>query len=85
MGPSMAREGIISGREILPEKLFRMGVIYAISDAQEPPAAKLDTYLDQLQKAAPRAAAINKQLTRIGWGGPQSKRGRTYLSKRLQT
>ncbi|KAJ4248449.1 hypothetical protein NW762_012786 [Fusarium torreyae] len=66
-GASMAREGMISGREIQPEELFRVGALHGITKDLD---QKLDDYLDQLDRCAPRAAAINKQLTRAGWSDP---------------
>lgn len=80
-GASMAREGVISGREILPEELHRIGAIHTISDAKEPLEIKLDKYLDQLEKCAPRSVAINKELTRLGWYAPESRAQSQLIEK----
>lgn len=71
-GPSVAREGMISGREIHPEELLRIGALHAIVDEPDSLADHLEAYLDQLDKCAPRSAAINKKLTRLGWDAPES-------------
>lgn len=72
-GLSMAREAMLSGREISPEELWRVGAIHAITSEGGSLEAKLDGYLDQLEKCAPRSAAVNKQLARVAWCGPETK------------
>jgi hydroxymethylglutaryl-CoA lyase len=80
-GPSMAREGMISGREITPDELFRIGAIHAVTSGNESLESKLDSYLDQLEKCAPQSASVNKELTRIGWYGPESKSQAELIEK----
>jgi hydroxymethylglutaryl-CoA lyase len=80
-GVSMAREGMISGREIRPEELYRTGAIHMITNAEESLEQKLNEYLDQLEKCAPRSAAINKELTRLGWYAPESKAQAELIEK----
>jgi len=72
-GVSVAREAMISGREIGPEELLRIGAIHAITGPEETLDDKLDSYLDQLEKCAPRSAAINKELARLGWYDPEGE------------
>lgn len=72
-GTSMAREGMISGREIQPEELYRVGAIHTITNPEESLEQRMNIYLDQLEKCAPRSAAINKELTRLGWCAPESE------------
>ncbi|KAH7142761.1 hydroxymethylglutaryl-lyase [Dactylonectria estremocensis] len=72
-GASMAREAMISGREVSPDELQRVGAVHSITEPGESLSSKLDSYLDQLEKGAPRAAAVNKELVRVGWYGPETK------------
>lgn len=69
-GASTAREGMLSGREIKCDELLRIGALHGVTEDLN---AKLDDYLDQLQKCGPRSAAVNKELTRLGWAGPESR------------
>jgi hydroxymethylglutaryl-CoA lyase len=80
-GVSMAREGMLSGREIRPEELHRVGAIHAITNAEESLEQKLNGYLDQLEKCAPRSAAINKELSRLGWYAPESNAQAQLIEK----
>lgn len=72
-GTSTAREAMLSGREIKPEELWRVGAIHAITAEEQSLGDKLNEYLDQLEKCAPRSAAVNKELTRLAWTGPETK------------
>lgn len=72
-GPSVAREGMVSGREIGPEELARVGAIHQVSSDTKPLNILLDEYLDLLERCAPRSAAVNKELTRVGWSSPESE------------
>jgi hydroxymethylglutaryl-CoA lyase len=72
-GTSMAREGMISGREIGPDELLRIGALHGIVGPNETLDEKLESYLDQLERCAPRSAAINKELTRLGWYEPEGR------------
>ncbi|KAL1889877.1 hypothetical protein Sste5346_008601 [Sporothrix stenoceras] len=71
-GPSTAREGMLSAREIKPDELHRIGAIHTVVPASQSLDESLNAYLDQLDRAAPRAAAINKELTRLAWDVPDS-------------
>lgn len=80
-GVSMAREGMISGREIRPEELYRVGAIHTVTNEVESLEQRVNEYLDQLEKCAPRSAAINKELTRLGWCAPESKAQAELIEK----
>ncbi|VUC30741.1 unnamed protein product [Clonostachys rosea] len=71
-GVSLAREGMLSGREIGPDELWRVGALHQISNEKTSLESLLDTYLNQLEKCAPRCAAVNKELVRLGWYAPES-------------
>lgn len=80
-GPSMAREGMLSGREITPDELLRVGAVHGVTEDGQALGEKLNRYLDQLDKCAPRSAAMNKKLARIGWYGPESKAQAALIEK----
>ncbi|CAK7200685.1 hypothetical protein SEUCBS139899_003383 [Sporothrix eucalyptigena] len=69
-GPSTAREGMISAREIKPDELHRIGAIHKVVPENGNLEETLNDYLNVLDRAAPRAAAINKELTRLAWDDP---------------
>jgi hydroxymethylglutaryl-CoA lyase len=83
-GPSIAREGMISGREFAPEELHRVGAIHRISSEETPLPSLVDGYLDQLEKCAPRSAAINKELTRVAWDHPESETQASLIQKTFE-
>ncbi|KAM5374841.1 hypothetical protein ACJZ2D_006335 [Fusarium nematophilum] len=70
-GISLAREAMLTGREVRPETLKSMGVIHAISDDNESLDRKLESCLARLEKCAPRSAATNKALARLAWCDPE--------------
>lgn len=72
-GISLAREAMLSGREVRPEQLAAAGAVHAISKETESLDQLLDGYLEQLEKGAPRAATINKELARLAWSNPESQ------------
>ncbi|KAM6529443.1 hypothetical protein FALCPG4_007579 [Fusarium falciforme] len=80
-GISMAREAMISGREIVPDELLRSGAIHGIVIDGQSLNAKLEEYLRQLEKCAPRSAATNKELVRVGWCAPESKAQASLVKK----
>ncbi|KAL9562799.1 hypothetical protein ACKAV7_012985 [Fusarium commune] len=80
-GTSIAREGMLSGREIQPEELARVGAVHGISSDGTSLTTLLDNYLDQLDKCAPRSAAINKELTRMAWLSPDSEKQASLVKK----
>ncbi|CAG9986537.1 unnamed protein product [Clonostachys byssicola] len=83
-GPSMAREGMVSGRDITPEELHRVGAIHQISSEETPLPSLVDIYLDQLEKCAPRSATINKELTRVAWDHPESETQARLIQKTFE-
>ncbi|EGU83212.1 hypothetical protein FOXB_06286 [Fusarium oxysporum f. sp. conglutinans Fo5176] len=80
-GASIAREGMLSGREIRPEELARVGAVHGISSDEASLTTLLDNYLDQLDKCAPRSAAINKELTRMAWLSPDSEKQASLVKR----
>ncbi|KAL7764920.1 hypothetical protein ACKLNR_006065 [Fusarium oxysporum f. sp. zingiberi] len=80
-GASIAREGMLSGREIGPEELARVGAVHGMSSDEASLTTLLDNYLDQLDKCAPRSAAINKELTRMAWLSPDSEKQASLVKR----
>ncbi|KAI1018018.1 hypothetical protein LB504_003803 [Fusarium proliferatum] len=80
-GVSVAREGMMSGREMGPEELNRIGAVHGMSSNETSLTTLLDNYLDQLAKCAPRSAAINKELTRMAWLSPDSEKQASLVKK----
>ncbi|KAF7536545.1 hypothetical protein G7054_g4445 [Neopestalotiopsis clavispora] len=72
-GASMAREAMLSAREITPAELWRVGAVHAITADGETLSTRLDGYLDQLDRCAPRSAAVNKELVRMAWKQPETE------------
>lgn len=76
LGPSFSREAMISGREMNPQELHRIGALHSVAEDSEALSSTLDKYLDQLGRCAPKAVATNKELVRLGWcdaeGQPQA-------------
>lgn len=76
LGPSFSREAMISGREMNPQELLRIGALHAVAEDSEALSGTLDRYLEQLDRCAPKAVATNKELVRLGWcdaeGQPQA-------------
>lgn len=66
-GPSFAREAMISGREVRPEELERIGAIHTLSENTAALDIAMDSYLDRLEACAPRSAATCKDLVRLAW------------------
>uniref|UniRef100_A0A8H7KA91 Enoyl-CoA hydratase n=1 Tax=Bionectria ochroleuca TaxID=29856 RepID=A0A8H7KA91_BIOOC len=67
-GVSLAREEMLSGREIGPDALWRRGALHQVSTDQIALESLLDGYLNQLEKCAPR------------WRGCQQGIGPSWLA-----
>lgn len=74
LGPSFAREAMISCREMNPTELHRVGGLHAVAEDSAALNQTLDKYLDQLERSAPRATATNKELVRLVWSDPNGQR-----------
>ncbi|EME43723.1 hypothetical protein DOTSEDRAFT_79729 [Dothistroma septosporum NZE10] len=75
-GFAFSREAILSGREVLPDELLRIGAIHAVAEDSEGLDVAADKYLEQLRRCAPGAAAKCKDLVRLAWldaGGLQQE------------
>ena len=72
-GLSLAREAMLSGREVSPDTLVSVGAVHAVGTDAESLDRVLDKYLAQLEKCAPRSASINKELARLAWSDPEGR------------
>ena len=73
-GISFLREAMLTGREVTPTELQRIGAVHGIADDTSALDRKVEEYLDQLSTCAPRSAAACKELVRRGWYDPGGQR-----------
>ncbi|OQV09040.1 hypothetical protein CLAIMM_13222 [Cladophialophora immunda] len=71
-GPSFAREAILSGREVHAAELHRIGAVHGLAPSSDELEEMLETYLDRLRRAGPRAATSCKDLVKAAWAHPFS-------------
>lgn len=73
-GFSFFREAMLSGREVGPDELYRIGAVHWVLGEGEDPQAAAQQYLQKLRACAPQSAAKCKELVRLAWsdaGGPK--------------
>ncbi|KAL4802564.1 aldolase [Aspergillus unguis] len=63
-GMAFFREAMLSGREVHHSELQRIGAVHGVADDTED---LLNGYLDTLERCAPRAASVCKELVRLAW------------------
>lgn len=66
-GFSFFREAMLSGREVHPEELHRIGAVHQLLPPGVDPHDAVRKYLASLRACAPRAAAKCKELVRLAW------------------
>lgn len=64
------REAMLSGREVTPQELQRLGAVHGIAENEQELGVLVESYLDRLKNCAPRAAATCKQLMRNSFTAP---------------
>ncbi|KAF2164991.1 hypothetical protein M409DRAFT_24892 [Zasmidium cellare ATCC 36951] len=69
-GIPFAREAMLTGREVKPDELRRIGAIHGLAENESDLSTMTAACLDNLSKCAPRSAAVCKQLVRLGWTDP---------------
>jgi hydroxymethylglutaryl-CoA lyase len=69
-GIPFLREAVITGREVMPSELQRIGSVHGIADDSAALDGMTEDYLDKLRKCAPQSAAACKDLVRAGWIDP---------------
>ena len=73
-GTSFLREAMLTGREVTPTELQRIGAVHGISDNTNTLDQMTEDYLDRLSRCAPRSAAACKELIRLGWTDPGGRK-----------
>lgn len=77
-GFSFFREAMLSGREVLPEELLRIGAVHQVLGEGVDPHHAANKYLEKLRACAPESAAKCKELVRLAWsdaGGSKQDAG----------
>ncbi|KAF2806775.1 hydroxymethylglutaryl-lyase [Mytilinidion resinicola] len=72
-GIPFLREAMLTGREVMPSELQRIGAVHGIADGSTALDRLTEDCLDRLIKCAPQSAAACKNLVRIGWTNPGGK------------
>lgn len=67
LGPSLARETMLSARVVAAQELLGLGKIAAVIEHPTTPHEAIDGYLSSLRQCAPRASALTKDLVRLSW------------------
>jgi hydroxymethylglutaryl-CoA lyase len=73
-GIPFLREAMLTGREVTPPELQRIGAVHGISDDTNTLDRMMEEYLDKLSNCAPRSAAACKELIRLGWTDPGGRK-----------
>ena len=66
-GIPFMREAMLTGREVTPAEVQRIGAVHGVADDSGALEWMLEEKLDQLSICAPRSAAACKELTRLAW------------------
>jgi hydroxymethylglutaryl-CoA lyase len=66
-GIPFLREAMITGREVMPSELQRMGSVHGTADDSIELDGLTENYLDRLLKCAPQSVKTCKDLVRAGW------------------
>lgn len=72
-GIPFAKEAMLTGREVGPEELHRIGTIHGLSESSGDLEEAVTRYLNNIRRSAPRSAANIKKLMQLAWkdpGGP---------------
>lgn len=86
-GFSFFREAMLTGREVTPHELSRIGAIHGISNDDD--GKNLDVlveeYLDKLDRCAPKSAAKCKELVRLAWMNPGGRQQDEFVEQTFDT
>lgn len=80
-GIPFAREAMLTGREVKPDELHRIGAVHGLAENEQELSVMTTTFLDNLKKCAPRSAAVSKQLVRLGWTDPTGPEQQHYVKE----
>lgn len=86
-GIPFLREAMLTGREVAPAELHRIGAVHGIAEDTESLSRMTEEYLDKLTLCAPRSAAACKDLVNVAWRHPggqiQDERIRTTFERMM--
>lgn len=66
-GFSFCREAMLSGREVHPNELYRIGAVHHVLGEGVDPHTAAREYLEKLRACAPQSAGRIKELIRLAW------------------
>ncbi|KAK7897473.1 hypothetical protein LTR67_005362 [Exophiala xenobiotica] len=78
-GFSFFREAMLSGREVTPDELLRIGSVHGVAETQEKLELMVEEYLNKLTHCAPQAGATCKELVRLAFTSPGSPRQASFI------
>lgn len=79
------REAMLSGREVSPEELQRIGAVHGMSLESNPIDVMAEGYLDKLERCAPQSAAACKELVRLAWTNPDGQKQNSFIERTFET
>ena len=75
------REAMLTGREVTPQELQRIGAIHSIAKNTVELETMLEDYLNRLSKCAPQSAAVCKELVNLAWTDPGGSKQEALIQK----
>ncbi|ETN37502.1 uncharacterized protein HMPREF1541_07124 [Cyphellophora europaea CBS 101466] len=83
-GLPFLREAMLTGREVSPAQLQRIGAVHGVADDAAGLETMLDEYLDKLDKCAPHSASVCKELMNVAWTDPDGQRQDSVIHRKFQ-
>lgn len=72
---------MLTGREVTPEELQRIGTVHQLIDGSDQLSSRLNAYLDRLDTCAPQSAAACKELVRVAWTDPGGVKQDAFIER----
>jgi hydroxymethylglutaryl-CoA lyase len=82
-GFSFSREAMLSGREVSPSELHRIGAVHQVVDDSAMLGEALEKYLDTLDQCAPKSGGEIKQLIRLAWKDAGGERQDNFIEEKF--
>jgi hydroxymethylglutaryl-CoA lyase len=80
-GFAFFREAMLSGREVTPAELLRIGAVHGITDGSGSLDELVEDYLNRLERCAPYSASVCKELVRKAWINPGGGEQNSYIER----
>ena len=80
-GIPLARETMLSGREVTPTELRAVGAVHGIARDSDDLQDMAEKYLQNLKNCAPGSATACKELVRLGWTDPGGLEQSRYVKE----